>query len=246
MDFTFLTAPSLYDYWITTWNNSPHTLSTYFSKCTGAGILTGIGVSYINHKYAPFTRRMRESMKYSELTKEVNGVKKTPKLMKKKKTAYGWELVYMLPYGLSLADFEKKRKVLEENTCSELQFSVRGRRLKISAAVGELPDQIKFDQKLAEVLRNSNNEKLISSYRLNQKRRKSNRHNQTHKLSRSSSRADRGWKKYLPKTVANLLTTDVQPKAGATTSDRPQKSRIVDFQKYRTHRKGGLEPNHGH
>ena len=67
-----------------------------------------------------------------------------PKLKKQVKRSNGLHLIYELPSGLCLSDFETNRERLEQALNGELSFRVKSGLLHVSLLFGEIPEKVDF------------------------------------------------------------------------------------------------------
>lgn len=63
-----------------------------------------------------------------------------PRLIKKRKAKYGYDLILTLPHGLSSKQFEQKRTELEEHLGGRIEISVKNKRLILQVYTKQLQD----------------------------------------------------------------------------------------------------------
>jgi len=73
---------------------------------------------------------------------EIDG--NVPRLIKKKKANYGYDLILTLPYGLSSKQFEQKRTELEEHLGGRIEIGVKNRRLILQVYTKQLESYYEY------------------------------------------------------------------------------------------------------
>jgi len=68
-----------------------------------------------------------------------------PKLVSKRRTDYGWDLLYALPYGRCLEDFIKENDRFNQAVNGEVWFEIHHGFLKMTVMERDLPDKCEFD-----------------------------------------------------------------------------------------------------
>lgn len=73
---------------------------------------------------------------------EVNG--KIPRFIKKKETEYGYDLIFSLPAGLSLKQFEQKKTELENYFGGQIEFTVENRKIRLKIYKNQLQSYYEY------------------------------------------------------------------------------------------------------
>lgn len=116
-----------------------------------AKLLLVISTTYLLHKISNKKRHTIDKLNLTikNLGLGTNtppkGITTYPLLKNKNKKPYGWELIYTLPYGITIKDFQDRK--LEFNTAinGEVEFEMKDGMLKMTVMENSLPKYIKFE-----------------------------------------------------------------------------------------------------
>lgn len=77
----------------------------------------------------------------------INKDKKLPKLLHKDLKRYGYDMVFSLPAGICLSDFEKQQQEINQYLQAEVQFAYRNGKIVAKVKTGKLKDRYDYEPK---------------------------------------------------------------------------------------------------
>lgn len=104
-------------------------------------ILLGLGTTMFVYETLSGINPYRKLFEGTGL--EVDG--NIPRLIKKKKAKYGYDLILTLPQGLSSKQFEQRRTELEEHLGGRVEISVKNKRLILQVYTKKLKDYYNYE-----------------------------------------------------------------------------------------------------